>query len=148
MIAAVENNQTALVEWLLAHGAETDQMEPIYNETALFKASFKGFAPIVTILISNGKNYFRGAFHVLGQKATWYDDNHEYALIHIFSPLQEKKTVHVPTNFEKLNLAGADVTRTIKNGETCLLWASFKGHKEIVQALISAGDNNLSIIPT
>lgn len=59
MIAAAENNQTTLVEWLLVHGAETDQMEPIYNETALFKASFKGFTSIVTILISNGADVKR-----------------------------------------------------------------------------------------
>jgi ankyrin repeat protein len=46
-----ENRYTEIVRLLLQHGADPNLREETYNETALFKALFKGFIEISEMLI-------------------------------------------------------------------------------------------------
>ena len=56
LISATEKNYFAIVEMLLQQDANPNYREPLFNETALFKASFKGFYEIANLLIKYGAN--------------------------------------------------------------------------------------------
>lgn len=118
LVLAADLNYTNVVSLLLAHGANPNGREIVYNETALFKASFKGFTEITQMLISYNAS------------ATITIKNDETCLM--WAAFKGHISI-----VKLLVEAGADVNaQDTKYGFTPLMVASRNGYIEVVRYLL------------
>jgi ankyrin repeat protein len=121
LVLAANLNQSSIVQLLLDHGADPNKREQDFNETALFKASFKGYTSIVSILLQYN------ASSVLTIK------NSETCLM--WSSFKGHADIS-----SMLIQAGADVNaKDDKYGFTPLMVASRNGHSDVVDVLLTSG---------
>ena len=123
LILATENNQATIVELLLRQGADPNLRELSFNETALFKASFKGFPGIAQLLISYGADV---RLRIKNDETCLM-----WASFKGFSDISRM-----------LVIAGADVNaQDTKYGFSPLMVAAKNGHSATVELLLGSGAN-------
>lgn len=153
LVAAAETNQTMIVDLLLKHGADPNIREPVYNETSLFKASFKGYISLAKLLINAGADVkltikneetclmwasFRGHFEIVQLLVDNGADINAQDTKYGFSPLLVASRNGYVDIVRFLIAKGANLLLVDKSGNNAAALASLKGHQEVERIILLA----------
>jgi ankyrin repeat protein len=150
LIYSAENNRTDFVEMLLEAGADPNLRELSFNETALFKASFKGFKAVADVLVSHGADVtlqiknnetclmwacFKGHTDIAELFIPYGADLNAQDSKFRFSPLMvAARNGHVET-VTMLLRAGADTTLLDSRGRKAIDIAKSQGADAVIKIL-------------
>jgi ankyrin repeat protein len=150
LIEAVRENNVPDVRHLLSVGADANTMgDDDFDDTALHKASLKGYSQVVKELLEHGAD--SDAKDIRGKTPLhWTCWNGHLAVVNeLMSPNDSNDTA---TILGKRKNRGADIGAKDRDGNTPLHSASLQDHLPVVKALLSGGAdvlaaNNYGLLP-
>ncbi len=155
LVVAAQNGHTAIVQTLLAHGANVNQAEEQRGAPPLLQAAFKGHMTIVETLLAHGAEVNQadkvGDTPLLLAAQDGHTDIVQALLAHGAEVNKADKVGDTPlllaaenghtTIVQALLAHDANVNHANQDGDTPLKQAAQNGHTDIVQALLTYGAN-------